>query len=68
MSQELDFEELRLLAYKVRCLGYFLETQDPNHVCPVDFDEVQYGFSIFVNEIAAEMVAISEAVGKSLEK
>ncbi len=68
MSQELDFEELRLLAYKVRCLGYFLETQDPNHFCPVDFDEVQYGFSIFVNEIAAEMVAISEAVGKSLEK
>ena len=68
MSQELDFEELRLLAYKVRCLGYFLEIQDPNHVCPVDFDEVQYGFSIFVNEIAAEMVAISEAVGKSLEK
>jgi hypothetical protein len=68
MSQELDFEKLRLLAYKVRCLGYFLETQDPNHVCPVDFDEVQYGFSIFVNEIAADMVAISEAVGKSLEK
>lgn len=68
MSQELDFEKLRLLAYKVRCLGYFLETQDPNHACPVDFDEVQYGFSIFVNEIAAEMVAISEAVGKSLEK
>lgn len=68
MSQELYFEKLRLLAYKVRCLGYFLETQDPNHVCPVDFDEVQYGFSIFVNEIAAEMVAISEAVGKSLEK
>ncbi|GEM_PF-3297873 len=67
MSRELDFEKLRILAYKVRCLGYFLETQDPNHACPADFDEVQYGFSLIVNEIAAEMVAISEAVGKPKE-
>lgn len=64
MSQQLDFEKLRLLAYKLRCLGYFVETQDPNHVFPSDFDEVQYGFSIFLNEITAEMVAIAENVGK----
>lgn len=67
MSQQSDFEKLRLLAYKVRCLGYFLETQDPNHVCPSDFDEVQYGFSLFVNEIASEMVAISGTAGKFKE-
>lgn len=42
MSRELDFEKLRILAYKLRCLGYLVETQDPNHVCPVDFDEAQY--------------------------
>lgn len=64
MSQELDFEKLRLLAYKLRCIGYFLETQDPNHVCPADFDEVQYGFSLILNEMAVEMVAISEHAGK----
>jgi len=64
MSQQLDFEKLRVLAYKLRCLGYFVETQDPNHVCPSDFDEVQYGFSIFLNEITAEMISIAENVGK----
>lgn len=64
MSDERDFEQLRLLAYKLRCLGHFVETQDPNHACPTDFDEVQYGFSLFLNEIATEMVSISEAIGK----
>lgn len=64
MSQQLDFEKLRVLAYKLRCLGYFVETQDPNHVCPSDFDEVQYGFSIFLNEITPEMISIAENVGK----
>jgi hypothetical protein len=42
MSGEQDFEKLRMLAYKLRCLAHFIETQDPNHVCPSDFDEVQY--------------------------
>ena len=64
MSDERDFEKLRHLAYKLRCMGYFLETQDPNHVCPSDFDEVQYGFSLIINEMALEMVAISESMGK----
>jgi len=68
MSEERDFEKLRSLAYKLRCLGYFLETQDPNHACPSDFDEVQYGFSLLANEIAIEMTAISERIGeKSLK-
>lgn len=64
MSEERDFEKLRLLAYKLRCLGYFLETQDPNHVCPSDFDEVQYGLSLFLNQITAEMISIAENMGK----
>ncbi|HWU43601.1 MAG TPA: hypothetical protein VN132_09195 [Bdellovibrio sp.] len=64
MSHELDFERLRLLAYKLRCLGYFIETQDPSHTCPSDFDEVQYGLSLILNEITAEMIVISEHMGK----
>lgn len=67
MSEERNFEKLRHLAYKLRCIGYFLETQDPNHVCPSDFDEVQYGFSVIINEMALEMVAISESMGKTNE-
>ncbi len=62
MSGELDFEKLRVLAYKLRCLGHFVETQDPNHVIPVDFDEVQYGLALFLNEITAEMIEICESV------
>lgn len=65
MSDELDFEKLRLLAYKLRCLGYLVETQDPNHVCPIDFDEAQYGLALFLNEITAEMIQISESAGNT---
>lgn len=67
MSSELDFEKLRILAYKLRCLGYLVETQDPNHVCPVDFDEAQYGLAVFLNEITAEMIEICESVSKKTE-
>lgn len=64
MSGEFDFEKLRLLAYKLRCLGYLVETQDPNHVHPVDFNEAQYGLALFLNEITAEIILISESVAK----
>lgn len=63
MSQT-DFESLRFLAKKLRCLGHFLETQDPNHVCPADFDEVQYGLSMLINEITVEMLEIAQGVKK----
>lgn len=65
MKGELDFEKLRLLAYKLRCLGYLVETQDPNHVHPVDFDEAQYGLSLFLNEITAELILIAENTGEA---
>jgi hypothetical protein len=67
MSDERDFEKLRHLAYKLRCIGYFFETQDPNHVCPSDIDEVQYGISLILNEITDEMVVIAESMGKTTE-
>jgi hypothetical protein len=66
MSQGFDFEKLRVLAYKLRCLGYLIETQDPNHVHPVDYEEAQYGLALFLNEITAEMVTISEKADKNL--
>jgi len=59
MNQD-DSEKLRLLASKLRCLGHFLETQDPDHILPTDFDKVQYGFSMLVNEIASEMLELSK--------
>jgi len=59
----LDFEKLRLLAYKLRCLGHFIETQDPDHVLPTDFDNVQYGFSVLINginEIAEQIIDLTK--------
>ena len=57
---KVDFEKLRLLAYKLRCLGHFIETQDPDHVLPTDFDNVQYGFSMLINEIAEQIIDITK--------
>lgn len=65
MSGELDFEKLRILTYKLRCLGYLVETQDPNHVHPVDFDEAQYGLALFLNEITKLMIEICEDVERN---
>ena len=67
MSCERSLEKLRRLAYKLRCIGYFLETQDPNFVCPVDFDKVQYGFSLIINDISAEIVTITESIENTTE-
>ena len=64
MSKELDCDKLRFLTSKLRCLGHFIETQDPNHSTPVDFDDVQLGLALIINEIAANMLSIT----KSLEK
>ena len=61
INRELDFGKLRHLAYKLRCLGYLVETQDPNHVHPADFDEAQYGLALFLNEITAEIIEICES-------
>jgi hypothetical protein len=58
----IDFEQLRLLAYKLKCLGYLIETQDPNHAHPVDFDEAQYGLALFLNEIATELITTYESI------
>lgn len=55
-----------VVQHKLRSIGYFFETQDPNHVCPVDIDEVQYGISLILNEITAEMIKISENLGKRM--
>lgn len=64
MSKELECDKLKFLTSKLRCIGHFIETQDPNHSTPVDLDDVQFGLAQFINEIAAEMLSIT----KSLEK
>jgi len=51
----------------LRCIGYFFETQGPIDGCPLDFEEVQYGIALILNEITAEMIAIAENMGKTNE-
>lgn len=65
MSKELECDKLKILSYKLRCIGHFIETQDPNFVMPVDFDEVQLGLSLFINEIAEDMQSISKTLEKA---
>lgn len=67
MSKELDCDRLRILSSKLRCLGHFIETQDPDRAHPVDFDDVQFGLSLFINEIVAEMLVISENLEKHMK-
>lgn len=67
MSKEIDCDKLRILSSKLRCLGHFIETQDPDHAHPVDFDDVQFGLSLFINEMVTEMLAISENLEKNLK-
>ena len=66
MSRELDCDKLRILSSKLRCLGHFIEMQDPDFANPVDFDDVQFGSSLFINEIVTEMFVISEDLDKKL--
>jgi len=68
MSGERDFEKLRRLAYKLRCIGYFFENQGPIDGCPLDFEEVQYGLALILNEITDEMISIAENMGEKPEK
>ena len=67
MSDERDFEKLRHLAYKLRCIGYFFETQGAIDGCPLDFEDVQYGLALILNEITAEMISIAENMGEKPE-
>ncbi len=61
MNREFDCDKLRILAARLRAIGYFIETQDPNHIHPIDFDDVQLGLSIIINEIVTEMQTISKS-------
>lgn len=65
MSKELECDKLKILSCKLRCIGHFIETQDPNFVMPVDFDDVQLGLSLFINEIADDMQSISKTLEKA---
>ncbi len=66
MSREFDCDKLRILAARLRVIGYFIETQDPYHAHPIDFDDVQLGLSIIINEIVTEMQAISKSLERKL--
>ena len=62
MSLTVESDKLKVLICKLRCIGYFIETQDPDHSRPTDFDEVQYGLSLIINEIIDEMSAVHKRV------
>lgn len=51
-------DQLRVTICKIKCLNFFIETQDPDYSKPVDFDEIQEGLVLIFNEIVTELVEI----------
>ncbi len=53
-------DKIHVLICKLKCLSYFVETHNPNCVRPLDFVEVQYGYSLIMNEIIEELELIKD--------
>lgn len=68
MKTQIDYEQLRLLSNKIRSIGHLIETQDPNHAFPDDYDHVQYGLALILNEIAMDILKMYREFDASLIK
>lgn len=61
MSQQIELEDqLRISICKIKCLSFFIETQDPDFSKPTDFDEVHQGLVLILNGIVTELVEIKD--------
>lgn len=61
MNKELDLaDKLKTSICKIKCLSFFIETQDPNYSKPTDFDEIQRGLVLIFSEIVMELVEVKE--------
>jgi hypothetical protein len=61
MSQQIELEDqLRISICKIKCVSFFIETQDPDYSKPTDFDEIQQGLVSILNEIVTDLVDIKD--------
>lgn len=61
MNTDIDLaDQLKASICKIKCLSFFIETQDPESLRPTDFDEIQQGLVLIFHEIAIELIEIKE--------
>lgn len=61
MNNELDLvDKLKTSICKIKCLSFFIETQNPDYSKPTDFDEIQRGLVLILNGIVTELVEIKD--------
>lgn len=59
MSADIDLaDQLKASICKIKCVSFFIETQDPDYSRPTDFDEIQYGLVLLMNNIVYELTEI----------
>tara|TARA_B110001454_G_scaffold219192_1_gene251183 strand:- start:68080 stop:68280 length:201 start_codon:yes stop_codon:yes gene_type:complete len=56
-------DQLHVIISKMRFISHFLETQNPDHSLPLDYDDVLFGFYTILNETIKDL----DTVRKDLE-
>lgn len=65
MSQETDLaDKLQTNINKIKCLSFFIETQNSDYSKPTDFDEIQWGLVLIFNGIITELIEIKGQLEK----
>lgn len=65
MSQKINLvDKLQTNINKIKCLSFFIETQDPEYSKPTDFVEIQQGLVLIFNGIVTELIEIKDQLEK----
>ncbi len=56
-------DQIKVSMCKLRFISHFLETQNPDHSLPLDYDDVLFGFYTILNETIKDL----DTLRKNLE-
>lgn len=63
MSKNIELaDKMKSQICKIRCISYFIETQNQEHQRPLEFEEIQFGLYLILNEILTELTKIKESL------
>ena len=69
MKKRLDLiDEMNTSICKIKCMSYLLETQSLDCLQPTEYEEIQYGLTLILNEIVQEFVQIKGKMEKDCLK
>ncbi|MBL7544523.1 MAG: hypothetical protein JNL11_11965 [Bdellovibrionaceae bacterium] len=61
MNTDIDLaDQLKASICKIKCLSFFIETQDSDYSRSTDFDEVQRGLVLIFNGIITELAEVKD--------